>query len=54
MAKVGAIAKFPIPTNKKELITFLGMTGFYRKFCPNFSCPVSSLSNLLQKKAEFD
>jgi hypothetical protein len=36
MAKVKAIAKFPIPTNKKELMSFLGTTGFYRKVCPNF------------------
>jgi hypothetical protein len=54
MAKVGAIAKFPIPTNKKELMKFLGMTDFYRKFCPNFSSTVSPLTNLLQKKAKFD
>lgn len=36
IAKVEAIAKFPIPTNKKELVRFLGKAGFYRKFCPNF------------------
>ena len=54
MAKVEAIAKFPIPTNKKGLMRFLGMTGFYRKFCPNFSSTVSPLTNLLQKKAKFD
>lgn len=28
MAKVEAIAKFPIPTNKKELMRFLGMAEF--------------------------
>lgn len=32
MAKVEAYAKFPIPTNKKELMRFLGMAGFYRNF----------------------
>jgi hypothetical protein len=31
MAEVEAVAKFPIPTNKKELMRVLGMTGFYRK-----------------------
>jgi hypothetical protein len=28
MAKLEAIAKLPIPTNKKELMRFLGMTDF--------------------------
>ena len=54
MAKVEAIAKFPIPTNKKELMRFLGMAGFYRKFCPNFSSVVSPLTNLLQKRVNFE
>ena len=29
-AKVEAISQFPIPTNKKELMRFLGIAGFYR------------------------
>ncbi|KAK3097762.1 hypothetical protein FSP39_012961 [Pinctada imbricata] len=53
MAKVEAISKFPIPTNKKEIMRFLGMAGFYRKFCPNFSSVVGPLTNLLQKKVNF-
>ncbi|KAK3100143.1 hypothetical protein FSP39_015288 [Pinctada imbricata] len=53
MAKVEAISKFPIPTNKKEVMRFLGMAGFYRKFCPNFSSVVGPLTNLLQKKVNF-
>ena len=32
---------------------FLGMAGFYRKFCPNFSSVVGPLTNLLQKRANF-
>ena len=52
-AKVEAISQFPIPTNKKELMRFLGMAGFYRKFCPNFSSVVGPLTNLLQKKVNF-
>ena len=35
-AKVEAIAVFPVPTSRKELMRFIGMTGYYRKFCPNF------------------
>ncbi|KAK3095181.1 hypothetical protein FSP39_011146 [Pinctada imbricata] len=53
MAKVEAISKFPIPTNKKVIMRFLGMAGFYRKFCPNFSSVVGPLTNLLQKNVNF-
>ena len=51
--KVEAMSQFPIPSNKKELLRFLGMAGFYRKFCPNFSSVVGPLTNLLQKKVNF-
>ena len=53
MAKVEAILDFPRPTSKKELMRFLGMAGYYRKFCPNFSTITSSLTNLLRKDVKF-
>ena len=31
-AKVAAILKFPTPTNKRQVMRFLGMAGYYRKF----------------------
>ena len=43
-AKVEAVANFPIPLNKKQLMEFLGMTGYYRKFCRNFSSVACSSS----------
>ena len=36
-AKIKTIAKFPIPTLRKEYARFLGMTGYYRNFCLSFS-----------------
>lgn len=54
MAKVEAMAKSPIPTNKKELMRFLGMAGFYRKVCTNFSSVVNPLSKRLQKRVNFE
>ena len=32
-AKVKSIIDHPIPENKKSLMRFLGMAGYYRKFC---------------------
>ena len=53
-AKVESINNLPSPSNKKELMRFLGMVGFYRKFCPNFSTVVGPLTNLLQKRAAYE
>ena len=48
-AKVEAIEKFPHPDGKKALMRFLGMAGFYRKFCCNLSTVVATLTDLLKK-----
>ena len=48
-AKVEAILKFPAPTDKCEVMRFLGMAGYYCKFCCNFSVVVEPLTSLLQK-----
>ena len=52
-AKIQTIAKFPIPTSLKELARFLGMAGYYRNFCLNFSDIAAPLTNLLSKKVKF-
>lgn len=52
-AKVQAIAQMPAPKNKKELMRFLGMAGFYRKFVPNFATVASPLTDLLRKSEKF-
>ena len=51
-ALVEAISNFPVPTCKRQLMRFLGMAGYYRKFCNNFSVITGSLTNLLSKKNE--
>lgn len=52
-AKVMAMAEFPQPVTKKELQQFLGLVGYYRSFCRNFSTVVSPLTDLLRAQAKF-
>lgn len=51
--KVVAIVKYPPPNTKKELMRFLGMVGYYRSFCRNFSSVVEPLTALLKKDTQF-
>lgn len=52
-AKTEAVINFPEPTNKKELQRFLGMMGYWRKFCKNFSDVSLPLTALTQKDVPF-
>ena len=52
-SKVAAINKFPVPTSRKEVQRFIGMLGFYRRFCSNFSQVASSLTDLMSNKRIF-
>ena len=47
--KVEAVYRFPVPSDKRELMRLLGMVGYYRKLCPNFSTVTESLTALLKK-----
>ena len=48
-----AIRNFPLPTSRRELRRFLGMTGFYRRFFPNYSVYAACLTDLLSPKQKF-
>ena len=52
-AKAEVIINYLVPSNKKEIISFLGMSGYYRKFCKNFSSVCEPLTYLLSKQVEF-
>ena len=52
-AKVNAISEFPVPKCKRQLMRFLGMAGYYRKFCKNFSGIAEPLTNLLKKITKY-
>ena len=48
--KIAAILKFPAPTDKREVMRFLGIAGYYCKFCCNFSVVVEPLTSLLKNE----
>ena len=52
-AKVEAISDFPVPSGKRQLMHFLGMAGYYRTLCNNFSIIAEPLANLLGKRVKF-
>ena len=52
-AKVLALQNFPRPNNRKQLQSFLGLAGYYRKFLPHFAHITACLTNLLKKGARF-
>ncbi|WVZ84822.1 hypothetical protein U9M48_031809 [Paspalum notatum var. saurae] len=52
-AKIEVIEQLPPPTNIKAIRSFLGHTGFYRRFIKNFSYIARPLTNLLAKDAPF-
>ena len=51
--KIDVIAKLHVPKHVKDIWSFLGHTGFYRKFIKNFGKIARSLTNLLAKDLPF-
>jgi hypothetical protein len=48
-SKVAAVEQWPPPETKKQVRAFLGLTGYYRKFIPNYAAIASPLSDLTRK-----
>ncbi|GFW51951.1 retrovirus-related Pol polyprotein from transposon 297 [Trichonephila clavipes] len=46
--KVQVIKDFPIPTNKMRVRAFLGLSGYYRRYIPEFSVIAAPLTDLLK------
>ena len=48
-SKIQAIMQVEIPKTKKDVRAFLGMTGYYRRFIPNYATIVGPLTELTKK-----
>ena len=51
--KIAAVKKFPIPKTPKEIKSFLGLVGYYRKFIPNMAKVTKPMTLLLKKNVKF-
>jgi hypothetical protein len=52
--KIEAVVKFPTPQSQKDIKSFLGLAGYYRKFIADFSAIARPLTNLLKKENEWN
>lgn len=51
--KTKDVNKFPEPRNAKQVQSFLGLAGYFRKFIENFASIAKPLSDLLKKDVRF-
>jgi len=51
--KTDAMENFPASRNQKNIKQFLGLSGHFRRFIPEFSRIAKPLTDLLKKEAKF-
>lgn len=52
--KIEAIKQIPIPKSVREIRSFLGTAGWYRRFIKNFSSLTAPLTDLIKKKKAYN
>ncbi|XP_042858103.1 uncharacterized protein LOC122244300 [Penaeus japonicus] len=52
-AKIEAVHQYPTPFTRKSLMRFIGLAGYYRRFCRNFAQVSAPLTDLLSTKKVF-
>lgn len=52
-SKIQSIAQWPTPVSAKQVRSFLGLAGYYRKFVKHFGIIARPLFNLLKKQIPF-
>lgn len=52
--KTKAVINFPQPKNIKNIQSFLGLTGYFRKFIPQYATIARPLTDLLKKDVPFE
>ncbi|KAL4018090.1 hypothetical protein IC575_021680 [Cucumis melo] len=52
-AKIEAVTSWPRPSTVSEVLSFLGLAGYYRRFVENFSRIATPLTQLTRKGAPF-
>ncbi|KAL4101226.1 hypothetical protein QTP88_021246 [Uroleucon formosanum] len=52
--KIQAVLDYPEPMNVKKNKSFLGLSGYYRKFIENYSEKAKPITNLLKKDVAFN
>ncbi|XP_045198670.1 uncharacterized protein LOC123552982 [Mercenaria mercenaria] len=52
-SKIEAVRNWPIPVNAKQVRSFFGLAGYYRKFVKGYAEIARPLHRLCEKKAKF-
>jgi len=52
--KPQAVANFPVPSSRKAIQRYLGLTSYFRKFVEGYAVISKPLSDLLKKNVELE